>query len=78
MISLYQALAGGQTKEPVNKTARVEVDLTLILLLIMQRIQVKDRPRGFGRGLAAEKIIGMRFSESNSSEALQNASTFSL
>merc|ERR1712055_799137 len=40
-----KALAGGQAKEPANKTARVEV---------------KDKPRGFGRGLAAEKIIGLR------------------
>ena len=33
--SHHQALAGGQAKEPANKTARVEVDFTLILLLIM-------------------------------------------
>ena len=60
--SLHQALAGNQAKEPASKTARVEVDLTKILLLRIQNIQVKDKPRGFGRGLAAEKIIGMCFS----------------
>jgi len=40
-----KALAGSQAKEPASKTARVEG---------------KDKPRGFGRGLAAEKIIGLR------------------
>ena len=55
-----QALAGSQAKEPASKTARVEV--VFYANVVVKLNQGKDKPRGFGRGLAAEKIIGLLLS----------------
>ena len=54
-----QALAGSQAKEPASKTARVEVVGFFMHEYFTADFKGKDKPRGFGRGLAAEKIIGL-------------------
>ena len=60
-----QALAGSQAKEPASKTARVEVVGFFMHdyeEYFTADFKGKDKPRGFGRGLAAEKIIGLLYS----------------